>query len=84
MTDVSAQLFFSFFPFLFYDGERAAAPPLFYNAKCYCHDKRLFLCQKDVAEMPMFSIKGHTTMAANESIADPVFFFSPKCFFPLI
>lgn len=81
MTDVSAQFFSSFCPFLFYDGKRAAAPPLFYNAKCYCHDKRLFLCQEDVAEMLMFSINGCATMAANESIADPLFCFFFKCFF---
>lgn len=65
---------FLFF-FLFYDETRAAALPLFYNAKCYCHDKRLFLCQKDVAEMLMFSMKGHASMAANGNIADPVFVF---------
>lgn len=62
--------------------KRAAAPPLFYNAKCYCRDKRLFLCQKDVAELLMFSIKGHATMAATESIADPVFFFFFNVFSP--
>lgn len=80
MTDVSAQSFFLFsLIFFFSDGERAAALPLFHNAECYCHGKRLFLCQKDVAEMLMFSIKGHATMAANRSIAEPFFMFF---FFP--
>lgn len=84
MTDVSAQFFSSFCPFLFYDGKRAAAPPLFYNAKCYCHDKRLFLCQKDVAEMLMFSIKAMLRWQLTKALRTLFFvvfffmFFSPN------
>lgn len=60
-------------------GKKSYCSALFYNAKCYCHYERLFLCQKDVAVM--FSIKGHVTMAANERIVDP--FFKKILFFPI-
>lgn len=63
--------------------EKSYCSALFYTAKCYCHYKRLFWCQKDVAEM--FSIKAHAAMAANESIVDaPVFILNMSSFFPCV
>lgn len=89
LTDVSAQNYYDSFFFVFaflkiYNGKKRAAapPPTFIMQKCYCHYKRLFLCQKDVAEM--FSIKGHYTVAANESIVDPPVFLNMFFFFPYI
>lgn len=48
------RMFVFVFCFYFIMEKKSYSSALFYNAKCYCHYERLFLCQKDVAEM--FSI----------------------------
>lgn len=72
LTDVGAQnvflslFFFSFGFYFLLEKKKSYSSALFYNAKCYCYYERLFLCQKDVAAM--FSMNGHVTVAATESI----------------
>lgn len=81
LTDVH-RIFFVFvlLIFLLYIGKRATAPPHFYNAKKLLPLWTSFSVPKRCCWDVIFSIKGHATMAANESIVDPLVFWNISCF----